>query len=100
MIEVIHVVSPYNTRRYSRPWIARITAWPIGEKPRIAFGTTSRDGVTMTLAANPGDAVYWGPRDNHGNNSEWNYALVDANGVLQKCSEAEARAAARVYAPN
>lgn len=29
----------YNLRRYSRPWIARVSAWPVGGVPTMEWGS-------------------------------------------------------------
>jgi len=67
----------YNHRRYSRPWIAKVTSWPIGKSPTLDFG--GLNGLEAEIEATPGDILRWGQRDNRGNNSlsEWGIAQAD-----------------------
>lgn len=58
---------PYNERRYSKPWAARVTAWPVGQRqPDVEWGTfigNSDEGGIVEIEAEPGDIVRWGQRD-------------------------------------
>jgi hypothetical protein len=58
----------YNARRYSRPWIARVTAWPVGKQAELEFGSFigDDDGGVVEISARPGDILRWGQRDNRG----------------------------------
>ena len=50
----------YNFRRYDRPWIAIITAWPIGSKPTLKFGGfvgNDTDGGEAESDATAGDII-------------------------------------------
>lgn len=55
----------YNDRRYSRPWIAKITAWPIGGNPVLAWGGYVGDyhGGEVEIEAEPGDIIRSGQKD-------------------------------------
>jgi hypothetical protein len=33
------VCGPYNARRYTRPWIARIAGWPVGSRLELQSGS-------------------------------------------------------------
>lgn len=84
----------YNERRYGRPWIARISAWPVGAHPELEFGrfvgTHGCAGATEIIAR-PGDILRYGQKDNRGNNSESYWGVVQADGTVQAVSQAEAR---------
>lgn len=84
----------YNDRRYSRPWIARVTSWPVGGKPELTFGGYAGDerGGEAEIMAKPGDIVRYGQKDlrkSNGSMSKW--AVVADNGNLTIISQAEAR---------
>jgi hypothetical protein len=84
----------YNFRRYSRPWIARITEWPVGGKPEMEFGRYLGDdnGGECEIMARAGDILRSGQRDNRRPRdtiAEW--LVVENDGKLRKISEAEAR---------
>lgn len=84
----------YNARRYSRPWIARVTAWPIGGKPELAWGGYCGDdsGGEAEILARPGDIIRYGQRDGRGNNGENAWAIAQEDGSLRIVSQSEARA--------
>jgi hypothetical protein len=64
----------YNPRRYSKPWIAKVTDWPIGKNPTLAFGATIN--LTAEVDAAPGDVVRWGQKDGRGRGTEANWGVV------------------------
>lgn len=89
----------YNQRRYSRPWIARVSAWPVGGRAELAWGTFLGDdnGGEAEVAAVPGDVVRYGQKDlRKPNGSTANWAIVQADGSLVDCKESEAAKAFRV----
>ena len=55
----------YNSRRYSKPWIARIIAWPVGGVPTMESGSYVGDkkGGEVEIMAGPGDIIRDGQRD-------------------------------------
>ena len=61
-------IGSYNSRRYSRPWIGRITAWPVGARPELAWGGYAEDdnGGELEIEAQAGDIIRWGQRDGRG----------------------------------
>jgi hypothetical protein len=67
--------SPYNSRRYGKPWIAKVTTWNIGQHPTLEFGATIGT-LLVEIDANPGDVVRWGQKDYRGNNTEANWGIV------------------------
>lgn len=85
----------YNWRRYSKPWIAKVVSWPVGSKPDIEWGTFlgSAEGGEVEIAARPGDIIRYGQKDDRGNGSTSNWAIVQEDGSLQMVSEPEARQA-------
>jgi hypothetical protein len=68
----------YNTRRYGRPWMAKVVDWPIGKQPALEFGGLI--GLTTEIEASPGAIVRWGQRDTRGNNTTSHWGIVDADG--------------------
>lgn len=91
-IEITHEMPSYNDRRYQRPWIARVVAWPIGQRPVLEFGTCAGDRRTLLIAAAPGEALYYGQKDLRGGNTLRQFAEATAEGGLVDISEAQARA--------
>lgn len=85
----------YNQRRYGKPWIGKIIAWPVGGKAEIQWGAYIGDdhGGEVEIVADPGDIVRWGQKDYRGNNTEAKWGIVQADGSLQECTAAEARKA-------
>lgn len=84
----------YNQRRYSRPWIARIKAWPVGKSPVLEFGfyNGNADGGFTECEANPGDVIKAGQKDyRQPKNTENDFYLVAADGGVTKITAAEAR---------
>jgi hypothetical protein len=85
----------YNQRRYGRPWIARITGWPVGGKPEIVWGSYVGDdgGGEVEIEAISGDIVRTGQKDYRGNNTDASWYIVQPDGSLSSCTAAEARQA-------
>lgn len=83
----------YNARRYSRPWIAKITSWPVGGKPEIEWGRYLGDDSDgeVEIDANPGDIVRSGQKDRRGNNGSADWYIVDQDGSLDSTDAPEAR---------
>lgn len=87
----------YNDRRYSRPWIAKVTSWPVGAAAKLQFGHylgTDAGGEAEIQAAR-GDIVRWGQKDNRGKGSTAHWGVVQADGSIAECTESEARGAYR-----
>jgi hypothetical protein len=90
--------SGYNSRRYSRPWIARITEWPVGGQPVLQWGAFvgNDDGGEVEIMAAPGDIIRYGQKDTRklsGSMNEW--AVAEADGTLRTVTPAEARTTGR-----
>jgi hypothetical protein len=85
--------SSYNARRYSRPWIAVITSWPVGGKAEMTFGSYlgSDRGGTCEIMAYPDDIIRYGQRDGRGNGGTSEWAVVKDGGTLEVITQAEAR---------
>jgi hypothetical protein len=85
----------YNERRYSRPWIARVTAWPVGGRPALAFGAyvgPHGGAGEAEISARAGDIVRWGQKDGRsGNGTRAYWGVVEQDGSVTKVTEAEAR---------
>jgi hypothetical protein len=95
LLRVAVTFGSYNARRYSRPWIARVTAWPIGGKPAVEWGRYLGDdsGGECEITARAGDLVRYGQKDTRGGKTDSNWATVAPDGTLIDCTEAQARAA-------
>lgn len=73
-------VGGYNTRRYGKPWIAKITDWPVGSAPTLSFGH-ALDAYCAEIEAEPGQILRWGQKDHRGNGtiSRWGIAMPDGS---------------------
>lgn len=87
MSRVTIMFAPYNTRRYGRPWIARVADWPIGKPPVLDFGSII--GLTAEIDATPGAIVRWGQKDHRGSNSETHWGIVQADLTVHEFSDPE-----------
>lgn len=89
--------SSYNHRRYSRPWIAKVTGWPVGSQPTLQWGTfLGQEGEAgeCEIEAEPGDLIRWGQKDNR--NPKYSTAYwgkVEADGMITTLTAVEARRA-------
>lgn len=85
----------YNERRYSRPWIGKITSWPIGGKAEIEWGSYLGDdhGGECEIMAVAGDIVRSGQKDGRGNCGSNEWFVVQADGELLVVNQADARKA-------
>lgn len=89
----------YNPRRYGRPWIAQVSAWPVGDRPELSFGRFIGEHGSageIEIEAQPGDILRSGQKDNRsrrpgGSESDWQ--IVNADGSLTDISAPEAREA-------
>jgi hypothetical protein len=83
----------YNARRMGRPWIARITSWPVGGRPELEFGSYLGDdkGGDVEIMARPGDIIRDGQKDNRGNTGYNDWSVVEADYTLRSVTQAEAR---------
>ena len=89
----------YNARRYSKPWIAKVTAWDAGKQPVIEFGNyVGDDGGTAEISARAGDVVRYGQKDYRGRGTTKQYGIVQADGSVQDVSDKEAMEAFRANA--
>lgn len=81
----------YNTRRYSRPWIARVTEWAIGRGPELEFG--GNIGAHMVeIEAAPGALVKFGQKDTRrGNGTENEFGIVRGGGEVERVGAVRAR---------
>ena len=76
----------YNSRRYSKPWIAKIVSWPAGKQPELEFGAyygNTEEGGIVEIAAKEGDIIRWGQRDNRGNGTKNKWGVFRAGEVVE-----------------
>lgn len=85
----------YNPRRYGKPWICKITTWPIGGKPEVEWGRYLGDdnGGEVEIDAQVGDIIRTGQKDHRGRNTEASWNVVDKDGSLISVNATEARKA-------
>lgn len=86
----------YNQRRYSRPWIAKVTGWTVGKSPVLEFGYYNGDdlGGFCEIEADAGDIVKSGQKDYRALNKSTNdFFLVNDDGDVSQVTPAEARQA-------
>jgi hypothetical protein len=92
---VIEFDGPYNTRRYSKPWIARVVDWKVGLSAELEFGKYlgNGDGGEREIMACAGDVVRWGIKDYRGNGTRAYWGIVQEDGSVTQCTAAQARKA-------
>lgn len=83
----------YNSRRYSRPWIGKVTGWPVGGRPEILWGRYVGDdgGGEVEIDALSGDIVLYGQKDLRGNNTQVQYGVVDSDLTVKPIDAVTAR---------
>jgi hypothetical protein len=93
-LRVTKTFGSYNQRRYSRPWIARVTSWPVGKRPELEFGCYLGDdeGGECEIMATEGCVVRWGQKDGRGSGGTNAWGIVEADGTITSCTEMQARA--------
>ena len=89
MARVTCEFSPYNTRRYGKPWIAKVTEWQTGKRPELDWGQLV--GLTAEIDASPGDVIRWGQKDHRGRNSEALWGIVQSDLSVVQCTPEHAR---------
>ena len=94
LIRYSETVGAYNFRRYSRPWIAKITAWPVGRKPDLAWGGYAGNdrGGELEIMALPGSILRSGQKDLRkptGGSNDWWEAMPD--GAMRQINQLAAR---------
>lgn len=83
----------YNARRYSKPWIAVVTEWPVGGRPELEFGSfvgNDEDGGFAEIKAKEGQIIRWGQRDNRGNGTKNKWGIFRVGEVVE-IDQTEAR---------
>ena len=83
----------YNPRRYGKPWIAVVTAWPLGGRPELKFGGYVGDHQCgeLEMASIPGDIIRYGQRDGRANSHVSKWAVVLADGSIRHVTQVVAR---------
>ena len=92
-MEVAIEFGSYNPRRYGKPWIAKVTAWPVGGNAELDWGSYcgDDDGGEAIVDAAPGDIVRWGQRDHRGGNTTAHWGIVREDGSVDECTAPDAR---------
>lgn len=84
----------YNRKRYSQPWIAKVTSWDVGSNPTLEFGSflgEAGDAGSVEIKAAVGTIVKYGQKDYRGNNTVNQFAVVNQDGSLSDLTAEEAR---------
>jgi hypothetical protein len=84
----------YNEKRYGKPWIAKVTAWPIGGRPTIEFGeyVGDEDGGEVEILARPGQIVKYGQKDHRNESGTLNcFGVVTDDGMVHPIKMIKAR---------
>lgn len=83
----------YNSRRYSRPWIARVASWPVGGRAELEFGSYcgNDSGGELEIMAKPGDIIRSGQKDGRGHGGSNDWAVVEADYDIRRIDQVEAR---------
>lgn len=89
-MRIVFTVPPYNMRRYSRPWIAKVTAWPVGERPTLQFGAAFC-ATACEIMATSGELVRAGQTDSRASRGASDFYRVEPDASLTKLSDEEAR---------
>ncbi len=86
-------IRSYNARRYSRPWIGKITSWPVGGRPELEWGGYAGDdsGGELEIMARRGSILRSGQKDTRGDggSNDWYEAMPD--GSMRDIDQPEAR---------
>jgi len=95
MMRVAIKYSPYNGRRYGKPWIGIISGWPVGGKPELEWGGYVGDagGGEAEVDAAVGDVSRSGQKDQRGTRSLSSWHIVGSDGELVQVGPVEAREA-------
>jgi hypothetical protein len=83
----------YNARRYLKPFIGKVTAWPVGKKYELSFGAYAGNsgGGELEIECEQGDVIRWGQKDLRSNRQDYKWGVVLTTGEYIECSESEAR---------
>jgi len=83
----------YNERRYSAPWIAKVS-FPSGAKPDYTFGDSTgkwgKDGL-LRIDCTPGEVIAWGQKDlRRPANSDHTMLVMEPDGTMRTIDKTEA----------
>ncbi|MFH1547127.1 MAG: hypothetical protein ABIC57_01420 [bacterium] len=92
-MRITQTFGSYNSRRYGRPWIGKITSWPIGKQSEISWGSYlgNDNGGEVEIEANPGDIIRTGQKDNRGGNTSGDWYIVSLDKSLIPTNAANAK---------
>ena len=88
----------YLWRKFRKPWIAKVTDWPHGQKPKQVWGMYIGDesGGELEIAAEVGDIIRWGKSHySHPWKNICYWAIAREGGELEKVTVSVARKAWR-----
>lgn len=85
----------YNKFSGRAPWIAKITSWPVGGKPVMAWGAYQgdEDGGSLEINAISGDIIRWGQKTSAVSRTVRKWGIVQSDGSICECTEAKAHSA-------
>jgi hypothetical protein len=90
-MKITKATSSYNQRRYSKPWIASLTA---GDKfPKYEWGQwvgDAGDPGELIMDVEAGDVIAIGQKDNRGNNTDQEFYIVGGSGELESVDKVTA----------
>jgi len=94
-MKITKTFGEYNHRRFSKPWIAKITEWEVGCSPTLKFGRflggSCGGGGDVEVEAEMGDIVRWGIKDNRGSRGISKWGIVRPDGCVDTCTQSVAR---------
>lgn len=79
----------YNGKRFNRPYLAKVMAWPVGGRAELSWGTYLGDeqGGVAEIEAAPGDVIRYGQKDTRGPGSHAYWGIVNPDGSYDVCTE-------------
>ena len=86
----------YLWRKFRKPWIAKVTAWPHGHKPTQVWGlfTGDESGGELEITAEVGDIIRWGQAHcSHRWKNICYWGIIQESGKIEKVSASMARKA-------
>lgn len=85
----------YNNRKFSKPWIAKVTQWETGSNPSYLFGkflgVHGQAGI-CEISARIGDVICWGQKNyNSFRRSVRKIGVVTADYSIKELTDSEAK---------
>lgn len=88
-MKYIKEMSPYNEKRYSKPWIAKInfSSNPKGDFKFGDFVGAAGEAGMLVIELEAGDYFAWGQKDNRNPKyTEVNFCMMEENGDIKSFS--------------